>query len=209
MTKAQEAIKLACEFCDLPAVQVGRGEDPEVILHWCARCGTLFGGTKGEASSISPEVAESGTRAVTHWRPGIVKELERLTWPAGAAKTLRPVAQARAWQQQMRQNNWTARELAAELNLGHSSVCQKLHLLRLPESVQARVDAGELSQTIACDISRLPDKDKMEYFANLAIRGKLQRKQVLERLRAAMPKRSKASKPATKADFEDDDDFDA
>ena len=68
---------------------------------------------------------------------------------------LRPVEEGRAYRRLMDANGWTAEQLAETLGVEPTAVHRRLGLLRLPEDVAARVDAGAIQQTAAYEISKL------------------------------------------------------
>lgn len=62
---------------------------------------------------------------------------------------LRPVEQAKAFDKAMRMNGWDGKTLAEQLNLNPSTVSRSLALLKLPDEVQRKVDAGDLPPRVA------------------------------------------------------------
>ena len=70
---------------------------------------------------------------------------------------LRPVEEARAFRELIALNGWTGKQLADALRLPPSKVSRTLALLDLPEDLQGRVEAGELSARAAYEISKLAD----------------------------------------------------
>jgi ParB family chromosome partitioning protein len=87
-----------------------------------------------------------------------------------AARTsLQPVEQGRAYQRLIELNQWTAQELAETLAVEPTAVYRALGLLKLPEDVAARVDAGEIKATAAYEISKLQIADDQREVANLVV----------------------------------------
>jgi ParB family transcriptional regulator, chromosome partitioning protein len=72
---------------------------------------------------------------------------------------LAPVEKARAYRRLMDANEWTAEALAESLGVEPTSVYRCLALLKLPEDVAAKVDAGEIKATAAYEISKLQIAD--------------------------------------------------
>src|SRR5690606_17908605 len=58
---------------------------------------------------------------------------------------LKPVEQAKAFAGLMDLNEWAAKRVAEALRVQPSTVSRALALLKLPEEIQQRVDAGDLS----------------------------------------------------------------
>ena len=84
---------------------------------------------------------------------------------------LKPTEQGKAFKAAMELEELNGKELAARLNIHPSTVSRALGLLELPESVQAKVDAGEMAITkalkqkdetvvVASQASKRPTKEK-------------------------------------------------
>ena len=86
---------------------------------------------------------------------------------------LKPVEQARAYQRLMEMNGWTAAQLAGTFNVEPTAVYRSLGLLRLPEDVAERVDAGEIRATAAYEISKLQIADDQRAAAERVVSGGL------------------------------------
>jgi ParB family chromosome partitioning protein len=82
---------------------------------------------------------------------------------------LQPVEQARAFRRLMELNGWTAQQLAETLDVEPTAVYRSLGLLRLPEDVAARVDAGEIRPTAAYEISKLQIADEQREVAEQVV----------------------------------------
>src|SRR5947209_242958 len=65
-------------------------------------------------------------------------------------------------------NGWSRKELADALRIPQSKVTRALALLTLPEDVQARVAAGDVSARAAYQISRIPDDATRRVLAHQA-----------------------------------------
>jgi ParB family transcriptional regulator, chromosome partitioning protein len=86
---------------------------------------------------------------------------------------LRPVEEGRAYRRLMDLNGWTVEGLAETLGVEPSTVHHRLGLLRLPEDVAARVDAGEIRATAAYEISKLPIADDQRAVAEKVLAERL------------------------------------
>lgn len=86
---------------------------------------------------------------------------------------LKPVEEGRAYRRLMDANGWTAEQLAETLGVEPTAVHRRLGLLRLPEDVAARVDAGAIPQTAAYEISKLPIADDQRAVAEKVAAGGL------------------------------------
>jgi ParB family chromosome partitioning protein len=82
---------------------------------------------------------------------------------------LQPVEQARAFERLMALNGWTAQQVAESLGVEPTTVYRSLGLLRLPEDVAARVDAGEIKATAAYEISKLQIADEQRELAQRVV----------------------------------------
>ncbi len=81
---------------------------------------------------------------------------------------LKPVEEAKAFAQLLEMNGWKQTELADALRIPQSKVTRALALLKLPEDVQVKVAAGEVSPRAAYEISRIPDEDTRRTLAKQA-----------------------------------------
>lgn len=70
---------------------------------------------------------------------------------------LTPIEKARAFQQLMDQEGWTAAELATRLGISAATVSRTRALLGLPAEVRERVARGDLAAATAYEIARTPD----------------------------------------------------
>ncbi len=82
---------------------------------------------------------------------------------------LQPVEQARAYRRLMEMNGWNAQELAETLGVEPTGVYRALALLKLPEEVAARVDAGEIKPTAGYELSKLQIADDQRAVARKII----------------------------------------
>jgi ParB family chromosome partitioning protein len=96
---------------------------------------------------------------------------------------LRPVEQARAYRALLEQNDWSIRQLAAELALDHSAVAKTLKLLDLPESVQGFVEKGELPTWTAFEVAKAETPQLQEELARRVVAERLTASETAEAVR--------------------------
>ncbi|MFO0951197.1 MAG: ParB/RepB/Spo0J family partition protein [Isosphaeraceae bacterium] len=106
---------------------------------------------------------------------------------------LQPVEAGRAYKRLMDLNDWTAQQLAETIGVEPTSVYRALALLKLPEDVAARVDAGEIKATAAYELSKLQTADAQRVVADKVVREGLDHKST-----AAEVRRRKTSKPSSR-----------
>ncbi|MHB8954579.1 MAG: ParB/RepB/Spo0J family partition protein [Pirellulaceae bacterium] len=102
---------------------------------------------------------------------------------------LTPVDEARAYALLMQLNGWTGQQVAETLRVPASQVSRHLALLRLPEDVQHRVDAGEISARAGYELSRLQDESQQRKIADQAAAGSLTHEQAARAVRQLRGKR--------------------
>lgn len=73
---------------------------------------------------------------------------------------LRPIEQAKAFQQLITLNGWSGKELAEALRITPSKVARSLALLKLPQDIQARIESSEISPTVAYEVSKLEREEQ-------------------------------------------------
>ncbi len=73
---------------------------------------------------------------------------------------LKPLEEAKAFNQLLTLNGWTGKELADTLKVNPSKVTRSLALLKLPADIQQRVESGEIAARVAYELSKLPDDDQ-------------------------------------------------
>lgn len=73
---------------------------------------------------------------------------------------LRPIEQAKAFQQLITLNGWSGKELAEALRITPSKVARSLALLKLPQDIQVRIESSEISPTVAYEVSKLESEDQ-------------------------------------------------
>ncbi len=102
---------------------------------------------------------------------------------------LTPIEQARAYRRLMDAQDWSARQLADELQLAPSTVTRALALLELPETVQDHVDRGDLPARAAYELAKLDDASAQAEVAQAAVDQKLSRSEVADVVAAVRAKR--------------------
>jgi ParB family chromosome partitioning protein len=113
---------------------------------------------------------------------------------------LKPVEQAKAFRRLMDAHGWSGNQVSRELAVDASVVSRALALLQLPESVQAKVDSGDLAARAAAEISRLPDPAEQLALAEQAAAGGLKIDQVQATVKARRLGKAKAE-PGGKREF--------
>lgn len=73
---------------------------------------------------------------------------------------LKPLEEARAFDQLQKLHAWTGKELAETLHINPSKITRALALLKLPADIQQRVEAGELSARAAYELSKLDSPEQ-------------------------------------------------
>ncbi len=77
-------------------------------------------------------------------------------------ENLLPLEMARAIKALGESTQWSNREVGKELGYSHVSIGRYLDLLKLPDELQLKVNAGELALTTAVEILRIKDKKLQE-----------------------------------------------
>lgn len=99
--------------------------------------------------------------------------------------TLTPVEQGKAYKRLMDLNGWTVLELAATIGVDATAAHRSLGLLRLPEDIAEKVDAGEIRATAAYEIAKLPDVEAQREVAEAVVAGDLGLKETVAVVRQA------------------------
>jgi len=86
-------------------------------------------------------------------------------------KNLRPLELASALQQLISIDGATATQVAGRLGLSVASVSRSLKLLELPEAIRLQVDRGEISASIAYEITRIHNPEEQAQAAGQVARG--------------------------------------
>jgi ParB-like chromosome segregation protein Spo0J len=111
--------------------------------------------------------------------------------------SINAIERARAFKRLMQLEDLTATEVAVRMSLSNATVSNTLALLDLPESLQARVAAGDLPATVAVHIARVGDDATRRALADQYDAGSLNRSGVAAEVnRLLKPGRKKAAKPS-------------
>ena len=104
---------------------------------------------------------------------------------------LRPMEEAQAFSSLMTLNGWNGKQLAAAIHVGPAKVSRALALLDLPQEVQKKVQAGELSKRVAYEISTVNNSKSQRELADRTTTKKLTAETVAKaaRQRRGKPKR--------------------
>jgi ParB family chromosome partitioning protein len=102
---------------------------------------------------------------------------------------LKPLEEAKAFESLMRLNGWNGKQVAETLHVPPSHVSRALALLRLPEDVRQRVDAGQISARAAYELSKLADPAQQRRLAQRAANGRLTHDQAARIVRERQGKR--------------------
>lgn len=74
---------------------------------------------------------------------------------------LKPIEEAKAFDQLMKLNGWTGKELGEAIRVNPSKISRSLALLRLPADVQEQIESGELSTRAAYELSKLGSEEQL------------------------------------------------
>lgn len=102
---------------------------------------------------------------------------------------LAPIEQARAFRTLMDLEGWATDRLAGQLAISKASVVKALSLLNLPESIQDKVDSGDIPQSTAYEISKLTDPASQIRLATAAVEQGLTREDVAKQVRRPSTKK--------------------
>ena len=103
---------------------------------------------------------------------------------------LKPIEQAKALKTLMDRNRWSVRQVADELAMVHVNVVRALALLKLPESIQAQVEAGDLPPATAYEISKVADPAEREALAARVRAEGMTRDEAVEAIKSAPSSKS-------------------
>ncbi|MFK7817582.1 MAG: ParB/RepB/Spo0J family partition protein, partial [Planctomycetaceae bacterium] len=73
---------------------------------------------------------------------------------------LKPIEEARAFEQLRTLTGWNSKQLAEAINVPASKVTRVMALLRLPEDIQQQVESGALAARAAYELTKLPDNEQ-------------------------------------------------
>lgn len=107
---------------------------------------------------------------------------------------LRPVEEARAFEQLIAMNTWTGKQLAEALSVTASKVTRSLALLKLPSDIQTKIDGGEIAASAGYELAKLPTQDQIRSAATDSVTGEM--KVTLSKAKSQVRKRQ--GKPTAK-----------
>lgn len=119
---------------------------------------------------------------------------------------LRPLEEAKAFQQLIDLNGWTGKELSAAIHVTQSRITRALSLLKLPADIQAQVESGDLAPSVAYELSKLPDDAQRREALALSQASGLTRDEVSTAVRQQKPRTRGASR-GVKLTFNGDGDW--
>jgi ParB family transcriptional regulator, chromosome partitioning protein len=130
------------------------------------RAATLAGLTTVSAVVVEGEISQAELLAIQ-----LVENCLR--------EDLKPIEQAKAYKALMDRNEWSTRQLAAELAITQGNIVRALALLNLPETVRDQVEAGQIAPATAYEISKVESPAEQEQLASRAVEEKLTRADVV------------------------------
>ncbi len=102
---------------------------------------------------------------------------------------LKPVEEARAYAALMELNGWTGKQVAERLRVPAPQVSRALALLRLPDDIRQRVDAGEIAARAGYEQSKLENADHQRQLADRAAADNLTHEETARLVRQHRGKR--------------------
>jgi len=141
-------------------------------------------------TTVACTFAEDGLTSGEILQEQIVENLLR--------EDLKPIEQARAYRQLMDLHNWTAKELAGELQVSQGAISKSLSLLTLPEELQAQVDQGVLPATTAYEVAKVADPIAQRAVARRVVDEHLTRDDATAAVRAVSAKPAQVREPRAK-----------
>jgi ParB family chromosome partitioning protein len=122
---------------------------------------------------------------VVHQGPVESGELLALQLVENAVREdLKPIEQAKAYRRLQELYGWSGNQLARELSVPQPAVVHALSLLKLPDDVQTKVEAGELASRTAYEISKLDDTAEQMALAEQVVAEKMTGEQVAATVKA-------------------------
>lgn len=103
---------------------------------------------------------------------------------------LRPMELARSIKKLKALKKCSSKVLAEELGLSGATITRVESLLTLPDDVQAMVDDGRVAESVAYEISRLPDEQGQRDLATTVAARRMSRDQVAETVRSRIGKKN-------------------
>ena len=119
---------------------------------------------------------------------------------------LKPLEEAKGYANLMELNDWNGRQVAEALRISPSRVSRSLALLDLPETVQQRINEGELSKSSAYELSKIDNPGLQKKLSEKATESSMTQRRIQGSV-ARRKKRSKATVRGTNLSFECDDGF--
>lgn len=86
---------------------------------------------------------------------------------------LNGMEEAKSFATLMELNGWNATELSQNINVSKGKVSKALSLLKLPEELQARIEAGEISPSTAYELAKVKDEAQQKKLADRAASGEM------------------------------------
>jgi ParB family transcriptional regulator, chromosome partitioning protein len=102
-----------------------------------------------------------------------------------AREGLRPCEQAAGVAQLMKAGGFSASEVAKRVGMKPAAVSKALPLLRLPDSIRQKIDAGIISAGAGYELARVEDPKIQAEFAEQVARGSLSRDALAGRIKAS------------------------
>jgi ParB family chromosome partitioning protein len=122
---------------------------------------------------------------VVHQGPVAPGELLAMQLVENAVREdLRPIERAKAYRRLQELHGWSGNQLAKELAIPQPAIVQALALLKLPDDVQAKVEAGELAPRTAYEISKLDDDADRAALADRVVSERMTGDQVADVVKA-------------------------
>jgi ParB family chromosome partitioning protein len=81
--------------------------------------------------------------------------------------------EAKSFAMLMELNGWNATELSQNINVSKGKVSKSLALLKLPEELQTRIEAGEISPSTAYELAKVKDEGQQKKLAERAASGQM------------------------------------
>ncbi|MCC7334763.1 MAG: ParB/RepB/Spo0J family partition protein [Pirellulaceae bacterium] len=79
---------------------------------------------------------------------------------------LKPIEEAKAFDQLIKLNGWTAKELSSAIRVSPGKIARSMALLSLPAEIQTKVEDGELSARAAYELSKLSSEQQQSAIAS-------------------------------------------
>ena len=96
---------------------------------------------------------------------------------------LRPIEEAKAFQQLLELNGWNGKELSQAIRVSQSRIARALALLRLPPDFQSQVESGALAPSVAYELSKLATDEERRAALQRGANGRLTRDQAAVQVR--------------------------